>query len=69
MAKSRAVGTKKRKVIVNDTASKLFSKQMGVLNNEHNKLSNAAKNEFCSRYNISDLRLDDYDYSDWFGQH
>ena len=62
--KSTAVGTKKREVIVNDTASKLFNKQIGILNNEHNKLSNAAKNEFCPRYNISDLLLDDYDYSD-----
>ena len=62
--KSTAVGTKKRKVIVNDTASKLFNKQIGILNNEHNKLSNAAKNEFFPRYNISDLLLYDYDYSD-----
>ena len=39
---------------------------MGELDNEYNKLPNAEKNEFHSRYNISDIFLDDYDYSDWF---
>ena len=36
--KSKTVGTKKRKVIVNDAASKLFNEQIGKLDNECNKL-------------------------------
>ena len=30
-----------------------------------NKLSKCRKNEFCSRYNTSDLFFDDYDDNDW----
>ena len=37
---------------------------MEELDNEYNKLLNAEKNLFHSRYNISDLYLD-YDYRDW----
>ena len=47
---------------MDNTAYKLFNKQIGQLDNEYNKLSNAEKNKFLSRYNISDLFLDDYDY-------
>ena len=63
--KSRTVETKKRKPFVDNTAYKLFNKQIGQLDNEYNKLSNAEKNKFLSRYNISDLFLDDYDYIMW----
>ena len=56
---------KKRKAIVNHTASKLFNEQMGELDNEYNK-SLHVKKMFCSTYNISDLLIEDYDYSDWF---
>ena len=41
--KSRTDGAKKRKVAVNDAASKLFSGLMGELNNAYNKLLNAEK--------------------------
>ena len=51
---------------MNDAASKLFNQQRGKLNHEYNSLSNVEKNEFCSRCNISDLFLDDYDYDNWF---
>ena len=50
---------------MDNTAYKLFNKQIGQLDNEYNKLSNAEKNKFLSRYNISDLFLDDYDYIMW----
>ena len=59
--KFRTVDTKKRIVIGNDTASKIFNEQIKQLDNEYGKLSNAEKNEFFSRYNISDLFLGDYD--------
>ena len=44
---------------------------MRELDNKYNKSSNAEKKlitekEFLSTYSISDLFLDDYDYSDWF---
>ena len=42
---------------------------MGKLNNECNKFSNVEKTKFHSRYNISDLFVDDYDHSDWFAMH
>ena len=51
---------------MNNAAFKLFNQQMGKLDDEYNELSNAVKNEFCSRYNISDLFLDVYDYDNWF---
>ena len=51
---------------MNNAAFKLFNQQMGKLDDEHNELSNAIQNEFCSRYNISDLFLDVYDYDNWF---
>ena len=41
---------------------------MGELDNKYNKLSNSEKNEFHSRYSISDLFRDDCNYSDWFVQ-
>ena len=64
--KPRTAATKERKAIVNDAASKIFNQQMGQLDNEYSKLANAEKYEFCFRYNISDLFLDDYNYDDWF---
>ena len=51
---------------MNNAAFKLFNQQMGKLDDEYNELSNAVKNEFCSRYNINDLFLDVYDYDNWF---
>ena len=41
--KSSTAGTKKKKFIVNDAASKLFNEQKGELDNEYNELSNAEK--------------------------
>ena len=41
--KYKTAGTKKRKVIVNDAASRLFNEQIGKLDNKCNKLSNAEK--------------------------
>ena len=55
-----------RKVIINNATKRLFNKQARYLYNEYNTLSRAEKSEFCLRYNISDLFLDDYHYSDWF---
>ena len=60
--KSRTEDMKKRKVTVNNAASKLFNEQMVKLDDECNELSNAEKNDFWSRYNISDLFLNDYCY-------
>ena len=51
---------------MNNAVSKLFIKQIGQLDNKYSKLSDAEKNEFHSRQNISDLFLDDYCYDDWF---
>ena len=51
---------------MNDAVSKLFIRQIGQLDNKYSKLSDAEKNEFHSRQNISDLFLDDYCYDDWF---
>ena len=61
--KSRTVNIKKVLGIEYDAASELFHEQMGELDNEYIKLLKAEKNEFSSRYNISDLFRDDYDYS------
>ena len=49
-----------------DAACKLLKDQMGELDNEYINLIYAEKNELCSRFNISDLFLDYYDYSDFF---
>ena len=60
--KSRKQDTQKRKIIVNDAASKLFNEQMVKLDDKYNESLNAEKNQFCSGYNISDLFLSDYYY-------
>ena len=55
----------KRKDIVSDADSKILNEQIGELDNEFNKLSKPKK-EVCSRYNIGDLFLGDYDCGDLF---
>ena len=56
---------KKRKDIVSDAGSKILNEQIGELDNEFNKLSKPKK-EVCSRYNIGDPFVGDYDCGDLF---
>ena len=46
----------------NYSPPKFFNEQVGELVNEYKKSINWGKNAFHSRYNITDLFLDDYDY-------
>ena len=50
---------------MDDTVSQLYSKWILLLDEKHDKLSNAKKNEFRSIYNVSDLFFSDYDYYDY----
>ena len=50
---------------MNDTATKLYNKQLEQLDDECNELSNIKK-EFYSKYDAEGLFLKDFNYSDWF---
>ena len=45
---------------MNNAASKLFNEWMGRLDKEKKLIILCRKNEFCYRYNINDLFLDDH---------
>ena len=65
LRKAKPVGgnssSEKRKDIVSDADSKILNEQIGEPDNEFNKLSKSKK-EVCSRYNIGDLFLGEYDW-------
>ena len=48
---------------MNDAGSKILNEQIGELDNAFDKLSKPKK-EVCSRYNIGDLFVGDYDCGD-----
>ena len=56
---------KKIKDIVSNADSKILNEQIGELDNEFDKLSKPKK-EVCSRVNIGDLFVGDYDCGDLF---